>query len=103
MVLGLSRGISIAERYHERVSAQLKLQRDVEERKLDHAVIFLGQTLNHPTTWYIRNGIDFRGPRLFAIDRGQAANERVMAYYPGYQGYRYQWRTGTFTPLSQGP
>jgi hypothetical protein len=103
VALSIGIGVRIAKQRHEKVLAELKLSRDVAAQNLHRAVVFLSKTFAHPAIWYVRNGTDFRGPVVLAIDISQQFDEMVMAHYPGYQGYRYEWQTGTFKPLGLGP
>jgi hypothetical protein len=102
-VVTINRYVGAAEEVGPVIEKRMTLERAVQDRALDQAVVFLRSTYRHGPHWYVRNSPSFKGKVVYAIDRGQQANEQVMAHYPGYTGYRFVWRRGTFEPLSRRP
>jgi hypothetical protein len=90
---------------HEEVVERLDVVRQVERAHLQHALVFVttpvGVEYPMPVTDYIRNGITFDRPVLFALDRGDA-NRELEDYYSDRACYTYRYdpavRTGSLTP-----
>ncbi|GEM_PF-2110578 len=83
--------------WHERAMSKTEMYRQVGKAGISNAVVFLQASPagycsgDSPCADLTRNGPDFSGSVLFALDRGWD-NPRLMAYYPGKQ--YYLWACG---------
>jgi hypothetical protein len=87
---------------HAEIVERLDLARQVESARLQHALVFVQTPIDTmPMTDYIRNGIDFDQPVLFAADLGDQ-NHELEAFYPDRACYTYRFelatRTGSLRP-----
>ena len=90
---------------HEDVVERLDVMRTVEAAHLDHALVFVttwvGMDRPMPPSDYIRNGLTFDTPVLYALDRGDA-NRLLEDYYSDRACYTYAYdrtrRAGSLAP-----
>lgn len=77
---------------HRVIWERTDLYRQVKERGIDNAVIFIrsstGAIRNMSRLDLARNGIKISGPVIYALDFG-ADNQVIMDYFPGRKYYRY--------------
>jgi len=82
---------------HAEIVERLDLARQVDAAHLQHALVFvLTPVGTMPPTDYIRDGIDFDGSVLFALDRGDL-NRELQTYYADRACYTYRFEPATHT------
>ena len=103
--------VAVAATLLQAAHAQIHERRDLERRvaasSLSHALVFvttpIGVERAMPVSDYMRNGIDFSAPVIYARDLGEL-NTRLRDYYRDRDCYSYRFdpdtRTGSLTPCA---
>ena len=55
--------------------------------QLNNAIIFIHASNTEYSRYFLRNGLDFNGPVLFALDRGPEQNQALIRRYPDRSFY----------------
>jgi hypothetical protein len=92
---------------HQDVLERLDVTRAVERAGLHDALVFLttpvGDERPMPETDYIRNGLAYDAPVLYALDLGDD-NRQLETYYPNRACYTYRYdpvrRVGSLAPCA---
>ena len=92
---------------HAQIHERRDLERRVAASALSHALVFvttpIGVERAMVASDLTRNGIDFSGSVLYALDRGEE-NNRLRDYYPDRACYAYRFdpdsRMGSLTPCA---
>jgi hypothetical protein len=93
LVLALAVTAREALRAHGTIAYRSTIYRIAEGARLDGAVVLLESSDDHAPYWYTRNGIDFRGPVVYA--RGDVGLEaELRAFFPDRRFYRYALDAG---------
>jgi hypothetical protein len=77
------------------IAERMDVFRQVADAGLQNAIVLMrgrvGTSRSMDVKDLTRNGIDYRSSVLFALDRGDADNCRLLTAYPGRWLYRYTW------------
>ena len=111
LAVSAAAGVLLAAVHAAQVSTIIRERRDVFTRaasgEIRNSVVLIGGRIGTARSMdardLTRNGIDYSGDVLFALDRGHAENCRLARAFAGRSLYHYEWnveqRTGRLSPV----